>query len=64
MADIYGDSETTCGRKQLIDELAETMKLTSICGLGTVASNPITSLLNYFREDVIRYTTDDVQRFS
>ncbi len=33
-----------------IHEIAEAMTLTSICGLGMVASNPITSLLKYFPE--------------
>jgi NADH:ubiquinone oxidoreductase subunit F (NADH-binding) len=38
-----------------IGELAETMYLTSICGLGQVAANPITSVLKYFPEDVKRH---------
>jgi NADH:ubiquinone oxidoreductase subunit F (NADH-binding)/NADH:ubiquinone oxidoreductase subunit E len=39
----------------LVRELARTMGLTSICGLGTVAANPLTHLLQYFREDVEKY---------
>lgn len=38
----------------VIPELAEAMRLTSICGLGQVAANPITSLLRYFPEEVER----------
>ncbi len=38
-----------------IPELAETMSLTSICGLGQVAANPITSVLKYFRKDLDKY---------
>jgi NADH:ubiquinone oxidoreductase subunit F (NADH-binding) len=46
-----------CPRERLagIGELAETMYLTSICGLGQVAANPLTSVLKYFPEDVERY---------
>jgi NADH:ubiquinone oxidoreductase subunit F (NADH-binding)/NADH:ubiquinone oxidoreductase subunit E len=35
-----------------VEQLAETMKLTAICGLGTVAPNPMTTLLRHFRDDV------------
>ena len=57
MEELYGsaagsDSESKRG---LIDELSETMKLTAICGLGTVASNPVTTLLDHFRADVKKY---------
>ena len=56
LAEIYGDSKQEDDSKRgLINELAETMKLTAICGLGTVASNPLTTLLDYFRPDVERY---------
>ena len=41
--------------KHLVKELSDTMKLTSICGLGTVASNPLLSLVNFFRDDVEKY---------
>lgn len=36
----------------LVDELSETMFLTSICGLGQVASNPIRTVLRFFRKDL------------
>jgi formate dehydrogenase beta subunit len=44
-------------RKQLavIGDLAQTMSLTSICGLGQVASNPITTTIKYFPQDVEKY---------
>ena len=35
-----------------VTQLAETMKLTAICGLGTVASNPMTTLLTHFKSDL------------
>lgn len=39
----------------LIDELASTMMLTSICGLGQAAPNPVLSVIKYFRDDIMRY---------
>ena len=38
-----------------IDELAETMQLTSICGLGQAAPLPITSVLRHFRDEIERH---------
>ncbi len=40
---------------QLGKQLGETMVLTSICGLGQVAPNPLLSLLENFPEEVQRY---------
>ena len=39
----------------LIEELSETMALTSICGLGQAAPNPILSVIKYFKDDITRY---------
>jgi formate dehydrogenase len=36
----------------LLEELAETMRDASICGLGQAAPNPLTSMLKFFPEDV------------
>jgi formate dehydrogenase beta subunit len=36
----------------LLDELADTLRLTSICGLGQVVPAPIASVLKHFREEV------------
>ena len=36
----------------LVDELAETMQQTSICGLGQAAPLPVTSVLRHFRQEV------------
>lgn len=41
----------------LIEELAATMALTSICGLGQAAPNPILSVIKYFKDDIRRYLT-------
>jgi NADH:ubiquinone oxidoreductase subunit F (NADH-binding) len=35
--------------------LAFTMASTAICGLGTVAPNPLTTLLKHFPDEVSRY---------
>jgi NADH:ubiquinone oxidoreductase subunit F (NADH-binding)/NADH:ubiquinone oxidoreductase subunit E len=39
----------------LVNDLADTMTLASICGLGQVAANPITSVIKYFREELDPY---------
>ncbi len=36
----------------LVQELSQSMVLTSICGLGQVVPAPIGSVLKYFREEV------------
>jgi formate dehydrogenase beta subunit len=38
-----------------IHELAETMQLTSICGLGQAAPLPITSVVRHFRDEIERH---------
>ncbi|MBI3665837.1 MAG: NAD(P)H-dependent oxidoreductase subunit E [Acidobacteria bacterium] len=37
---------------QLVDELSDALRLTSICGLGQFAHAPITSVLQHFRKEV------------
>jgi NADH:ubiquinone oxidoreductase subunit F (NADH-binding) len=46
----------------LISELAQTMGTTSICGLGQVAANPITSVIKHFREDLDKYLNGAVKQ--
>jgi NADH:ubiquinone oxidoreductase subunit F (NADH-binding)/NADH:ubiquinone oxidoreductase subunit E len=41
----------------VIAELAETMQLTSICGLGQAAPLPITSALKYFGDEIMVHLT-------
>ncbi len=53
-AALYGRNGSS-GKQQLVDILAETMELTAICGLGTVAPNPLSSLLTHFQDDVRPY---------
>ncbi len=38
--------------KPLLEDLAQVMRDASICGLGQAASNPLTSVLKFFPEDV------------
>jgi formate dehydrogenase beta subunit len=38
----------------IIRELSRTMEKTSICGLGQVASNPLSTLLTYFQDELPR----------
>ena len=54
------DQQTFEIQRELIDELASTMILTSICGLGMVASNPLSSLLKYFPEVAEAYLNMEV----
>ena len=40
---------------ELIEELSSAMALTSICGLGQAAPNPILSVIKHFRDDITRH---------
>ena len=42
----------------LLDELARTVKDTTMCGLGQTAANPVLSTLKYFREEYERHIND------
>ena len=35
----------------LLEELADTVQNTALCGLGKTAANPVTSTLRYFRDE-------------
>jgi formate dehydrogenase/NADH-quinone oxidoreductase subunit F len=37
---------------EMVDDLTEALKLTSICGLGQFAHSPISTALHYFREEI------------
>ena len=52
--------DITCGRGtmeqlDLLEELAETVRDTTMCGLGQTASNPVLSTLRYFREEFVTH---------
>jgi NADH-quinone oxidoreductase subunit F len=54
MADILGAIKRGEGRPEdlrKLEELAETVKLTSLCGLGQTAPNPVLTTLRYFRDE-------------
>lgn len=42
----------------LLEELAQTVKDTTMCGLGQTASNPVLSTLKYFRDEYERHIED------
>ena len=48
------DAATLPTLQTTVQQLAETMRLTAICGLGTVAPNPMTTLLTHYGDDVKR----------
>jgi NADH:ubiquinone oxidoreductase subunit F (NADH-binding)/NADH:ubiquinone oxidoreductase subunit E len=57
--DGAGDVATLAGEHAplagLISDLATTMRETAICGLGTVAANPLRTLLRHFPADIERH---------
>lgn len=42
----------------LLEELCDTVKYTSLCGLGQSAPNPVISTLRYFRDEYIAHITE------
>ena len=40
---------------QTLEEIAENVKLTSLCGLGQTAPNPVLTTLKYFREEYVAH---------
>jgi NADH:ubiquinone oxidoreductase subunit F (NADH-binding)/NADH:ubiquinone oxidoreductase subunit E len=49
------DEETIKPVEKLLTDLQRTMELTSICGLGMVAGNPLISIFRSFRQDLEPY---------
>ncbi|WP_353894287.1 NADH-quinone oxidoreductase subunit NuoF [Proteinivorax hydrogeniformans] len=45
------DGKGQDGDIELLEELGETIKTTSLCGLGQTAPNPVLSTLKYFRDE-------------
>jgi NADH-quinone oxidoreductase subunit F len=48
----------TLGQIDLLEELAEVVKDTTMCGLGQTASNPVLSTLRYFRDEYVKHIED------
>jgi len=58
LTDIIGEMLASRYERQnlpVVTELADTMSLASICGLGQVAANPLTSVMKHFPEELNRY---------
>jgi len=54
MLDILTDITEGRGREEdieLLEELGDVMRETSMCGLGSTAANPILSTIKYFRDE-------------
>jgi NADH:ubiquinone oxidoreductase subunit F (NADH-binding) len=49
------DEESFRPIEKLLTDLQRTMELTSICGLGMVAGNPLVSVFRNFRQDITPY---------
>jgi NADH:ubiquinone oxidoreductase subunit F (NADH-binding)/NADH:ubiquinone oxidoreductase subunit E len=52
MLTAWTHGKGSSGDLALLDELSDTLRLTSICGLGQVVPAPIASVLKHFREEV------------
>ncbi len=58
MLDILDDITKGRGKKEdisLLKELASTVKVTSLCGLGQTAPNPVITTLKYFEDEYIEH---------
>ncbi|MEW6367168.1 MAG: FAD-dependent oxidoreductase [Acidobacteriota bacterium] len=53
--DDVSKGKATLAQLKLLQELAEVVKDTSMCGLGQTASNPVLSTLRYFRKEYERH---------
>lgn len=47
---------------EMLEELAKTVKTTSLCGLGQTAPNPVLSTLRYFKDEYIEHIKDKICR--
>ena len=56
--DKITEGEGTLEDIEKLEELAETIKITSVCGLGQTAPNPVLSTLKYFRNEYIEHVAN------
>ena len=56
--DDVSNGRGTLEHLDLLEELARTVKDTTMCGLGQTASNPVLSTLRYFRQEYERHVVD------
>ncbi len=45
---------------EMLQELCETVKVTSLCGLGQSAPNPVLSTIRYFKDEYLAHIIDHV----
>lgn len=57
ITEMLAKKNTPRATLDLINDLGETMTIASICGLGQVASNPMTSVIKFFPDDVKKYVS-------
>jgi NADH:ubiquinone oxidoreductase subunit F (NADH-binding) len=48
------------GDMEMLLELCETVKATSLCGLGQSAPNPVLSTVRYFKDEYLAHIADHV----
>ena len=48
------------GDMEMLQELCETVKATSLCGLGQSAPNPVLSTVRYFKDEYLAHIADHV----
>jgi bidirectional [NiFe] hydrogenase diaphorase subunit len=53
-----GDGEATLEDLERLERLSDMVKVTSLCGLGQGAPNPVISTLRYFREEYLAHVQD------
>ena len=58
LLDKISTGEATLNDLALLEELCETVKNTSLCGLGQGAPSPVVSTLRYFRDEYIAHIVD------
>jgi bidirectional [NiFe] hydrogenase diaphorase subunit len=55
-----GQGRASLDEMELLQELCETVKYTSLCGLGQAAPNPVLSTLRYFHDEYLAHITEHV----
>ena len=53
--DDISQGRGTLGHLELLEELAQAVKDTAMCGLGQTAPNPVLSTLRYFRDEYVEH---------
>ena len=53
LLDDFSEGKGTVEQLDLLEELAEAVRDTTMCGLGQTAANPVLSTLRYFREEYV-----------